>query len=499
LAYAGPTRLFSALALVLAVTASLAAAPLALGALPPTKSPSTRYASPGGSNSDLNDCKDSENPCTLDRAIAAANEGDEVVLRSGNYTQASGWDITERLDVHGIPGQPRPVLSASGPGSVETLQITANGTHVWYLQLENTSPSYGFALALTASGALVEDVFAHTAGGSATTCAINGSSDTVRNTVCWQSGAGTGSTAMYLHGGGPHSLRNVTAINDSSANQSAALAQYSGCPCGLATTVVNSIVRGGQVDVRAESGGTGAVTVTLSYSNYDPERQFVDMNGLVTSAGHNQTALPLFANAAAGDFHQLASSPTVDAGQTDDANNGTQDFELDARTLGAATDIGADEFVPPGTPPGGGGGGADTVAPAFLALTQANSVWALDRTGPSEPSATRKVKRGTQFDYTLSENARVIFKIERALPGRRVGGRCRKARRSNRRKRRCTRWVLFGSFAQQGFVGGNVKTWSGKIGKRKVRPGRHRVTFLATDGAGNASGPKSLRFRVVRP
>jgi hypothetical protein len=54
----------------------------------------------------------------------------------------------------------------------------------------------------------------------------------------------------------------------------------------------------------------------------------------------------MFANAAAGDFHQVAGSPTINAG-ADDPLNGVTDLEGKPRLFGAHTDIGADEYAPP--------------------------------------------------------------------------------------------------------------------------------------------------------
>jgi hypothetical protein len=58
--------------------------------------------------------------------------------------------------------------------------------------------------------------------------------------------------------------------------------------------------------------------------------------------------------------------------------------------------------------------------------------------------------------------------------------------------------VKRGAFAQNASIGANRKKFSGKIGKRRVRPGRYRATLVARDAAGNASKPKRLNFRVVR-
>jgi hypothetical protein len=65
-------------------------------------------------------------------------------------------------------------------------------------------------------------------------------------------------------------------------------------------------------------------------------------------SGDNQTGEPLFADAAAGDFRQYLGSPTINAGALDGFSGG-HDLDGEPRTMGAAPDIGADEFDP--TPP----------------------------------------------------------------------------------------------------------------------------------------------------
>jgi hypothetical protein len=40
--------------------------------------------------------------------------------------------------------------------------------------------------------------------------------------------------------------------------------------------------------------------------------------------------------------------------------------------------------------------------------------------------------------------------------------------------------------------------FSGRIGRRALRPGRYRATLTATDLAGNRSPARRLSFRVVR-
>jgi hypothetical protein len=169
-----------------------------------------------------------------------------------------------------------------------------------------------------------------------------------------------------------------------------------------------------------------------------------------------------------------------------------------ARPQGGACDIGAFEVAVAGAPGGGGGPLSDTLAPVFGSASLTNRIFAVNRRGRAE-TPVAAVKKGTTFRYTLSENARVVFTIQRATVGRRVGAVCRKQTRSNRTRPRCTRYVRAGRFAKESTAGPNRKKFSGKIGRRSIKPGNYRATLVATDAAGNRSAPKRLKFKVVRP
>jgi hypothetical protein len=278
--------------------------------------------------------------------------------------------------------------------------------------------------------------------------------------------------------------------------------------------VWNTIARGGEhgISAIAEGSGPGETRVNLRFSNFaddgTPGALFTQGTNVgISWTGDSQAQLPIFAPSCNGDYRQLASSPTVGAG-SDDAYLGSSDIEGDPRHTGTI-DIGADEFVPPGPSatcpsaagPGTGPSGAaagDTSAPVFASASLTNRVFAVDPAGPAEVSAARKARRGTTFRDSLSEPARVVFTIQRKAAGRKRGKRCVNPTRHNRTKRKCTRHVLLGRFAQQAGAGSNSKRWSGKIGRRRARPGRYRATLVATDAAGNRSKPRRLSFRVVR-
>ena len=105
--------------------------------------------------------------------------------------------------------------------------------------------------------------------------------------------------------------------------------------------------------------------------------------------------------------------------------------------------------------------------------------------------------RGTRFRYTLSESARVTLTIQRSLRGRRVGEKCVRPSPRLRRAKRCTRYRTIGSLTRTGAKGANSAAFTGRIGRRALRPGSYRALIRATDAAGNRSAPSTTRFRVT--
>jgi hypothetical protein len=126
------------------------------------------------------------------------------------------------------------------------------------------------------------------------------------------------------------------------------------------------------------------------------------------------------------------------------------------------------------------------------------STFAIDPNGPAETAVSAKAHKGTTFHYTLSEAARVVFTIERPTAGRKSGKTCVKPTHKNRKKHKCTRYLLAGRFAVQSAAGPNSHHFSGKIGPHKLKPGTYRVTLTATDAAGNASALRRFTIKIVK-
>jgi hypothetical protein len=153
--------------------------------------------------------------------------------------------------------------------------------------------------------------------------------------------------------------------------------------------------------------------------------------------------------------------------------------------------------------PGGGGGpdpgpGPLTVAPGLTGVSETNAAFRVGpQATPVDAARRRRPPVGTTFRFALDQPASVSIEIAQALPGRKSGRRCVKTTKRNARKRRCTRLVRRGTLKRGGKLGANSVPFSGRIGRRALKPGAYRVTFTAT-AAGLTSKPVVLRFRVVR-
>jgi hypothetical protein len=128
----------------------------------------------------------------------------------------------------------------------------------------------------------------------------------------------------------------------------------------------------------------------------------------------------------------------------------------------------------------GGAGGPDTTAPTLGALKLTGKA----RTGKAATLRT-----------TLSEAATVTLKIERLTNGRRAGKRCLAKARTGKP---CTLAKTLGTLRLKATAGTPRLKLPARIAKRKLTPGRHRITATATDAAGNRSKPRTLTITIVR-
>ncbi|WP_372788021.1 WD40/YVTN/BNR-like repeat-containing protein [Paraconexibacter sp.] len=158
--------------------------------------------------------------------------------------------------------------------------------------------------------------------------------------------------------------------------------------------------------------------------------------------------------------------------------------------------------LPGGGLPGGGVGGTgstplpDLVRPVLSAAKLSRTRFAL---GKGRTAATARTGRGTTFRFRLSEPATVTIRITKPSAGRKVGKTCRAATRKLRRKPRCTYQRPMMLLTRRALAAGARSVpFTGRVGKKALRPGRYRATLVARDAAGNTSTSRRLAFRVVR-
>jgi len=89
------------------------------------------YVQPVDDSGFRNDCNDISRPCTLRRALYVATDGDELVLKEGNYTSVSGWiaDVNNSVTLtggwDGIDRMPLNINPERYPSIIDGMNLTA--------------------------------------------------------------------------------------------------------------------------------------------------------------------------------------------------------------------------------------------------------------------------------------------------------------------------------------------------------------------------------------
>jgi hypothetical protein len=293
-----------------------------------------RYASPGGSGTI---CSQPQ-PCDLVTAVNGASGADEVIVPGdqGTYGTTSSpittqlHDVGGGVNVHGVSGEPMPMVYMNVPGD-NALVLNSGGT-VTYLHIEN--------LAASGSGAFIGTGADHLyASGGSQGCEVLPST-AVSDSVCAGGATGIG-VSVGTSGSQTTTLNNVTVIGGTSFGISL---DANGFNWNVFAT--NVIARGGFQDIATSRSNAGTITFALDHSNYANVSAGAGTTITAPGTATNQTALPVFVDAANGNFRQAPTSPTIDHG-VESAFNGVTDLEGKPRIFGAHTDIGADEYAPP--------------------------------------------------------------------------------------------------------------------------------------------------------
>jgi hypothetical protein len=299
--------------------------------------PARLYASPSG----VGDCSQA-GPCTLQQAMSSAHQDDLVIVGPGQYTITSTLPVRFGINIQGQEGGPLPDLVFALPTGADGFSLEGYAT-LTRLKLSR-SVGTGNVVEVDGANVVLDAVDIEDSSNQSHCVNVDDGPLTLRNSLLHMTGSQ--SAAVYSNGPSMH-LRGDTLIAPS--NDSDGVDEITGS--GTASVDVRStIVRAGNHDFDVQSGAPGTTTVTVDHSNYQPNHIVVGGTGTAQFVGNgdptNQLSVdPKFVDAAAGNFREAPGSPTIDAGVAD-ALSGTNDLDGNPRTLGAAPDIGAYEFVP---------------------------------------------------------------------------------------------------------------------------------------------------------
>jgi predicted outer membrane repeat protein len=314
---------------------------------------------------------------TIQQAVSAAVDGQEIWVKEGAYSLASEISITKPVALYGgFAGNERsrekrdwkkwPTL-LDAPDIGRCLSLGADGIRIsgFVFSFGNTATG-GAVMALPLSRFIIEDclfegnsanlgggLYSKNAAGTVNKCEFTGNMAkakggavyaefsvlSITNCVFSENTAGasgssvTGGGAVFIVGAGA-TIANCTFYNNSThypANGGGAIYNY------LATSVIaNSILWGNTAAVGPQVYSSYSPNTTITHCN-------IDQPGFESGNG-NMRRDPLWADPEVGDFRLQAGSPCIDAGTLDALGLPELDFEGSPRVSGAAVDIGAYEF-----------------------------------------------------------------------------------------------------------------------------------------------------------
>ena len=146
--------------------------------------------------------------------------------------------------------------------------------------------------------------------------------------------------------------------------------------------------------------------------------------------------------------------------------------------------------IPPDTEP---------PVPALSKVSLKPKKFAVGKKPTAQTSVTRakkkkkKAPKGTKIRFTVNTGASVTIKLERKVTGRKSGGKCRKVTKQNKGKKKCSRFVKAGKLVRQvDQAGSRVVPFSGRVGKKKLKPGKYRAVLTGYNSTGASK-------KVIRP
>jgi hypothetical protein len=471
-------------------------------------------------------------------ALAKAVDGDTIHVTAGSYTEQP-LTVAHAVTIEGEPGTV--VSNASADASQPLFTFTAGGATLSTITAASTAGPVvaGQAADLKLSGALIIS-----AAGAGPGVRLTGSGTTsiVRSSVAALA-SGADAVQMESTTAGDKALSIDSSILSGGANAASLRATTSNSVLTLTTgniTVhaVHATLAGAAAAVATQVtsigiGSPGAIAVSA-------DRSIVrgSTGSGVTVTNSDTSAADIFVNAAAKNFHLRADAPVIDQAGPAVAGESELDVDGQPRVAGAASDLGADEFV----------NQAPVAKLATPAPIRTPGAVTLDASGSSDPEAGygggitayhfdfgdgaiadavtpsaghAYTKPGTYTATVTVTDAQGLSATSEPVQVQVADGIAPTARiispRNGRKLRRGGPIRFTGSAADDTGIAGvgltlrrigtkkatNIKVrvaqgiWSYKVPRqRKLRRGRYELKAFAVDTAGNVSKPAVARFTL---
>ena len=244
----------------------------------------------------------------------------------------------------------------------------------------------------------------------------------------------------------------------------------------------------------------GQSTVTVTASNAGPNPATITVAAPVPAGTTLVSAAPAQGtyNASTG----LWSIGTLASGASTTLALTVTSLSTGAHTLTA--EVASASLLDPDSTAGAGGAGEDDYATATI-TANALPAPAVDRLAispakfgrPGGPK-TKRIARSAKLSLRLSQAGTVRVLVDLARPGRTSGGRCVAPTKRNRAAKACTRYTRKASFTFGAAAGTVSRTFTAKIGKTTLAPGKYRLTVSATSATGvRSTTSPSVRFTVL--
>jgi hypothetical protein len=263
----------------------------------------------------------------------------------------------------------------------------------------------------------------------------------------------------------------------------------------VSVSIDSSVIRGMKSSLIRGAAGAGSANIGVIASDYDPATVVSNGPGSLYAGAFNINADPQFTSAT--DYHPLAGSPLVDAGDPSPSSD-ILDLDGNPRIVNGRRDMGAYELQPvppvppaptggddsspgmPGVPGGSSAAGStpDPGPPSAASETAPKDTVAPALSGLKVTPARFNARHGSSIRFKLSETASVSVALKRRVA-------------------HGSRFTKIATLRRSQTAGaGRIKIRTRFAGAR-LRPGRYLAVLVATDAAGNSSRSYTLSFRVT--